>query len=106
MKKTEILDGIEEEPTENERLIYKKCTHILLKAISVFLVGAVFIGYFIAVSRDSNLQGNFPEFDVGNVTDSSITGKFLGQYVSADGKCANICIFRIHRYNKLFAYHQ
>ena len=78
MKKTEILDGIEEEPTENEQFIYDKFTHILLKAISVFLVGAVFIGYFIAVSRDSNLQGNFPEFDVGDVTDSSTTGKFLG----------------------------
>ena len=76
-----IEDGIVQKSDKSERFINKKCSRILLKAASAFVVGAVFIGYFIAVSRNSNLKGNFPEFDVSNVTDSSITGKFLGQNV-------------------------
>ena len=79
MNKTEynIEDGIVKESNKNEQFINEKCSRTLLKATFAFVVGAVFIGYFIAVSRNSNLKGNYLEFHVGNVTDSSIPGKFF-----------------------------
>ena len=57
------------------QLINDKCSRILLKAISVLFIGTVFISYFFVVSGHSNLKGNFPELDIGNVTNSSIIGK-------------------------------
>ena len=62
---------------KNGPLVNKKFSRILLQAFFIFFIGAISIGYCIAVSRRSSLIGNFQEFNVGNITDSSIIGKFL-----------------------------
>ena len=66
-----------EECQKNGLLINEKFFRILVQAFFIFFVGAISIGYCIAVSRRSSLIGNFQEFNVGNITDSSIIGKFL-----------------------------
>ena len=59
---------------KNDLLINRKLSKFILKAIFIFLVLVVFNAYFIAISRNSNMNGNFQEFDVGSVTKSTSFG--------------------------------
>ena len=54
----------------------KKCCLILISTTVVFLLTAISIGCYYAASRDSNQYGNYKDFDVVSVTDSSLLGKF------------------------------
>ena len=62
---------------KNGLMVNKKFSCILLQAFSIFFIGAISIGYCIAVSRRSSLIGNFQEFNVGDITITSIIGKFI-----------------------------
>ena len=55
----------------------KKCSILMIKVALASFVVAVFIAYFMAISRNSNLIGNFQEFDVAIVTNSPLMGNFL-----------------------------
>ena len=66
-----------EECQKNGLLVNEKFSRILVQAFFIFFVGAISIGYCIAVSRKSSLIGSLQELNVGNITDSSIVGKFI-----------------------------
>ena len=73
-----LYNDLEEEKCKKiYQLFDDKCSRILLKAIFILFIGTVFISYIFLVSRHSNLQGNFPKLNIGNVTGSFVIGKFF-----------------------------
>ena len=73
----DIEGGTKPRSNKKERSINQKCSEFMLKATLTCIVMAVFIAYFVAISRSSNLIGNFQEFDVANVTNSPLLGSFF-----------------------------
>ena len=71
----DIEAGTKQRSSRNKYRRNNRCSRFLLKAIMAFMIVAVYIGYFIAISRSSPLLGNYPEFDVHHVTNSPSTGK-------------------------------
>ena len=67
--------GAKSKSNENEISIGKKCSRLLVKTTLTCFILAVFIAYFMAISRHSNLIGNLQEFDVAMVTKSPLIGK-------------------------------
>ena len=50
--------------------------NLFLKVSCIFLMVLVFIGYFLALSRDSNLDTNPEKIEIKCASNSSIFGKF------------------------------
>ena len=71
----DIEGGTKPRSNKKERSINQKCSEFMLKVTLTCIVMAVFIAYFVAISRSSNLIGNFQEFDVAIVTNSPLFGK-------------------------------
>ena len=74
----DIEGGTKPRSNKKERSINQKCSEFILKVTLTCIVMSVFIAYFVAISRSSNLIGNFQEFDVANVTNSPLLGSFFG----------------------------
>ena len=73
----DIEGGTKPRSNKKERSINQKCSEFILKVFLTSIVMAVFIAYFVAISRSSNPIGNFQEFDVANVTNSPLLGSFF-----------------------------
>ena len=75
--KYDIEAGTKPRSNKSEDSINHKCSKCILKVTLTFIVVFIYIGYFVAISRSSNLIGNFQDFDVANVTNSPLSGKVL-----------------------------
>ena len=65
----------------NEHSSSNKLSRVLVKATLTFMITAVAIGYFIAISRDANIFGTLQGVDIANVT--PVLGKhFWPHYIS------------------------
>ena len=73
----DIEGGTKPQSNKKERSINQKCSEFILKVTLTCIVMFVFMAYFMAISRSSNLIGNFQEFDVANVTNSPLLGSFF-----------------------------
>ena len=59
-----------------------KLSRVLVKATLTFMITAVAIGYFIAISRDAIIFGTLQGVDIANVTNSPVLGKhFWPHYI-------------------------
>ena len=77
-----------------------RCSKVVFKIIFGIIVVTVAIAYFTAISRNSNLIGNFDEFDTGYVIGSPMIGKFSNLcHIDINALTAmitNIEIFRLY----------
>ena len=86
---------------KNEHSPSKKLSKFLVKATLTFMITAVAIGYFIAISRNANIFGTLQGVDIANVT--PVLGKhFWPRYICiySKNKYTIISTFRIYGYNK------
>ena len=60
---------------KTRQIFNDRFSHFMLRTTLVFLVMIVFFGYFVAISSNFNIIGNIHEFNVANVTESSVSGK-------------------------------
>ena len=74
MNESDIEAGKKFGSIKIEKSINRKCSEYIIRVTLTFLVIAVFIAYFMAISRDSNLIGNVQNFDVDIITKSILTG--------------------------------
>ena len=66
----------------NEHSSSNKLSIVLVKATLTFMITAVAIGYFIAISRDANIFGTLQGVDIANVTNAPVLGKhFWPHYI-------------------------
>ena len=68
--------GIKQVSKTKGNLFNLKCSKFVFKVIFGIMVILVAIGYFMAISRNSNLIGHSDEFDTAYVINSPIIGKF------------------------------
>ena len=80
MNESDIEAGKKLVSIKNEKSINRKCSEYIIRVTLTFLVIAVFIAYFMAISRDSNLIGNIQNFDVDIITKSILTSISFIQY--------------------------
>ena len=85
--KFDIETGTKLKLNKNENTTSKKCSKLIVNVTLTFMVMAVFIGYFLAISRNSNIIGSFQEFDIANVTKSPIFGNYYS---------SNTYSFKVH----------
>ena len=68
--------GIKQVSKTKGNLFNLKCSKFVFKVIFGIMVISVAIGYFMAISRNSNLIGHSDEFDTAYVINSPKIGKF------------------------------
>ena len=76
MNEFDIEAGKKFRSIENEKS--RKCSEYIIRVTLTFVVIAVFIAYFMAISRDSNLLGNTQDFDVDSITKSPLPSNSFG----------------------------
>ena len=72
----DVETGTMQESNTSGNAINLRCSKLVFKIIFGLMVVTVAIGYFTAISRNSNLIENFDEFDIAYVNDSLMIGKF------------------------------
>ena len=85
---------------KNDEASKNKCLHLLTKAFFVFVTVSIYIAYFYAISRDSNLNAAPMKLEIKCASNTSIFGKFFCPIYFNNSQN---CIVNSHLHNNLYS---